>query len=70
MKVEFPETFSPELQSLLSGLLERKPAARLGCQGRGAEEVKSHAFFATLDWNAASLVKLSPPVVPPKGEVS
>ena len=70
MNVEFPDTFSPELKDMLGKLLERKPDRRLGCQGRGAEEVKSHAFFSALDWNAASKVKLSPPVVPPKGEVN
>jgi len=51
-------------------LLERKPDERLGCKGRGAEEVKGHAFFSTLDWNAASNCKLEPPVIPPKGEVN
>ena len=70
MNVEFPESFSPELKDLLSKMLERKPEKRLGCQGRGAEEVKSHEFFASLDWNAASKVRLPPPVVPPKGEVN
>jgi len=70
MNVEFPETFTPELKDMLGKLLERKPDRRLGCQGRGAEEVKSHPFFSILDWNAASKVKLSPPVVPPKGEVN
>nr|AFK83792.1 rhodopsin kinase [Mnemiopsis leidyi] len=70
MNVEFPDTFSPELKDMLGKLLERKPDRRLGCQGRGAEEVKSHAFFSALDWNAASKVKLTPPVVPPKGEVN
>ena len=70
MNVEFPDTFSPELKDMLGKLLERKPDRRLGCQGRGAEEVKSHAFFSALDWNAASKVKLTPPVGPPKGEVN
>ena len=70
MNVEFPDTFSPELKDMLGKLLERKPDRRLGCKGRGAEEVKSHPFFSCLDWNAASRVKLSPPVIPPKGEVN
>ena len=69
MNVEFPATFSDELKDLLSKLLERKPADRLGCQGKGAEEVKSHAFFNEMDWNQASRRKLEPPVIPPKGEV-
>uniref|UniRef100_A0A8C5KXV4 [beta-adrenergic-receptor] kinase n=1 Tax=Jaculus jaculus TaxID=51337 RepID=A0A8C5KXV4_JACJA len=37
--VELPETFSPELKSLLEGLLQREVSQRLGCQGRGYDIV-------------------------------
>ena len=43
--------------NMIFGPQERKPDRRLGCQGRGAEEVKSHPFFSPLDWNAASKVR-------------
>lgn len=33
--VELPDSFSPELKSLLEGLLQRDVAKRLGCQGQG-----------------------------------
>lgn len=33
--VELPDSFSPELRSLLEGLLQRDVHRRLGCQGRG-----------------------------------
>jgi len=32
--VELPDSFSPELKSLLEGLLQRDVSKRLGCQGR------------------------------------
>ncbi|KAF0294517.1 Beta-adrenergic receptor kinase 1 [Amphibalanus amphitrite] len=35
MNVELPDTFSPELRSLLEGLLQRDVDKRLGCLGRG-----------------------------------
>uniref|UniRef100_A0A8C0D964 [beta-adrenergic-receptor] kinase n=1 Tax=Balaenoptera musculus TaxID=9771 RepID=A0A8C0D964_BALMU len=45
MNVELPDIFSPELQSLLEGLLQRDVSKRLGCHGRGAQELKTHDFF-------------------------
>lgn len=33
--VELPDSFSPELRSLLEGLLQRDVNRRLGCLGRG-----------------------------------
>lgn len=33
--VELPDSFSPELRSLLEGLLQRDVSRRLGCLGRG-----------------------------------
>lgn len=33
--VELPESFSPELRSLLEGLLQRDVDKRLGCKGKG-----------------------------------
>lgn len=33
--VELPDTFSPELKSLLEGLLQREVSQRLGCHGGG-----------------------------------
>jgi hypothetical protein len=44
-------------------LLEPNPVRRLGTQG-GAAEVKAHAFFATLDWEALGQGRLAPPFVP------
>ena len=35
-----------------------------------AEEVKSHSFFADMDWQQVYLQKYQPPLVPPRGEVN
>ncbi|XP_043233673.1 G protein-coupled receptor kinase 1-like [Amphibalanus amphitrite] len=70
MNVELPDTFSPELRSLLEGLLQRDVDKRLGCLGRGAEEVKEHPFFRDLDWKQVYLQRYTPPLIPPRGEVN
>ncbi|XP_051691436.1 G protein-coupled receptor kinase 3 isoform X2 [Oryctolagus cuniculus] len=70
VNVELPDTFSPELQSLLEGLLQRDVGKRLGCHGGGAQEVKEHSFFRGVDWQHVYLQKYPPPLIPPRGEVN
>ncbi|KAB0388997.1 hypothetical protein E2I00_010529, partial [Balaenoptera physalus] len=43
---------------------------RLGCLGRGAQEVKESPFFRSLDWQMVFLQKYPPPLMPPRGEVN
>ncbi|XP_075754987.1 G protein-coupled receptor kinase 3 isoform X3 [Pelodiscus sinensis] len=70
VNVELPDSFSPELKSLLEGLLQRDVSKRLGCQGSSAQEVKEHHFFKGIDWQQVCLQKYPPPLVPPQGEVN
>lgn len=70
MNVELPDSFSKELRGLLEGLLHRDVDKRLGCCGRGAEEVKEHPFFAGIDWHQVYIQKYTPPLIPPRGEVN
>ncbi|PWA26592.1 hypothetical protein CCH79_00001273 [Gambusia affinis] len=70
MNVELPDSFTPELKDLLEGLLQRDVSKRLGCQGRGALEVKEHQFFKGIDWQQVYLQKYPPPLIPPRGEVN
>lgn len=70
MNVEFPDSMSPEMRSLLEGLLKRDVEERLGCKGGGAREVKEHPFFKGLEWKQVYLQKLPPPLIPPRGEVN
>mgnify|MGYP006892787436 CR=1 FL=1 len=37
---------------------------------RRAEEVKEHPFFKDVDWKQVYLLKLTPPLIPPRGEVN
>ncbi|KAH9525665.1 Beta-adrenergic receptor kinase 2 [Bulinus truncatus] len=70
MNVDLPDTMSIEMKSLLEGLLRRDVEDRIGCRGRGAQEVKEHPFFKGIDWVQVYLQKYSPPLIPPKGEVN
>jgi beta-adrenergic-receptor kinase len=48
MKVELPDTYSPEVKSLIDGLLQRDVDKRLGCCGKGADEVRHSSSFSRL----------------------
>ena len=61
-----PLVFGPEIsapaQSILSGLLNRDPTKRLGVNG--AEEIKKHPFFESIDWAQLKEKKIHPPFKP------
>ncbi|KAM3715889.1 G protein-coupled receptor kinase [Dirofilaria immitis] len=61
---------SPECHDLIEGLLKYNVPERLGCRGRGPEEVKEHPFFASIDWQTVYLRRMPPPIIPPRGEVN
>ena len=46
----FPQDMPHDAMTLITGLLQRDPAKRLGANG--AEEIKRHPFFSKhIDWN-------------------
>ena len=48
--LNFPPDISSEAKGVMTGLLQRDPAKRLGANG--GEEIKKHPFFAKyIDWN-------------------
>ncbi|UJR24837.1 hypothetical protein I4U23_006209 [Adineta vaga] len=70
MNIELPETMTNEMRTLLEGLLQRDVDKRLGCMGKLAEEVKDHPYFKDMEWKQVYLLKLIPPLIPPRGEVN
>lgn len=58
-KLRMPEGLSPEAQDLLRRLMTRNVRKRITCQ-----EIKTHPFFSTFDWDKASARELTPPFVP------
>ncbi len=52
----FPPDMSSEAKSVMTALLQRDPARRLGANG--GEEIKRHPFFAKyIDWNRYVLIQ-------------
>jgi serine/threonine protein kinase len=49
---------SQEARDLLGGLLVKDPAKRLGGGPEDAKEIKSHIFFASIDWIALEQKKV------------
>ncbi|EGG10403.1 uncharacterized protein MELLADRAFT_115517 [Melampsora larici-populina 98AG31] len=60
--LKFGDEIKSEARSLLSGLLTRNPAQRLG--NNGAEEIKKHGFFAKIDWKRLVLKQYTPSFKP------
>ncbi|XP_062199570.1 serine/threonine-protein kinase UCNL-like [Phragmites australis] len=58
----------PELTDLISRLLEKKPARRLGFAG-GADEVRAHPFFAGVAWDLLGDVSRPPYIPPPVDDI-
>lgn len=63
-KVRFPrDTLTTEGRNFVKGLLNRNPKHRLGAID-DAEELKAHAFFDDIDWEALIKKQISPPFKP------
>jgi serum/glucocorticoid-regulated kinase 2 len=58
----FPDDMSDAACSLLTGLLNRDPNARLG--HRGTDEIRHHEFFKLIDWNKLMKKSVQPPFKP------
>uniref|UniRef100_A0A3Q2XW96 Ribosomal protein S6 kinase polypeptide 1 n=1 Tax=Hippocampus comes TaxID=109280 RepID=A0A3Q2XW96_HIPCM len=55
--LNIPESVSEEARSLLEQLLQYNPTERLGAGVAGVDDIKSHPFFAKVDWTNGSLMR-------------
>ncbi|KAK4704769.1 serine/threonine protein kinase SCH9, partial [Phenoliferia sp. Uapishka_3] len=63
-KVKFPRgVIGEDGKQFVKGLLNRNPKHRLGAT-RDAEELKEHAFFSSIDWDALAARAIAPPFKP------
>jgi len=51
-KPKFPASFPREARSFVMALLERDSSKRLGCLENGVQDIMTHPWFATTDWQA------------------
>jgi CRP-like cAMP-binding protein/tRNA A-37 threonylcarbamoyl transferase component Bud32 len=49
-KPKFPASFPREARSFVMALLERDSSKRLGCLENGVQDIMTHPWFATTDW--------------------
>ncbi|KAG9297771.1 hypothetical protein G9A89_011286 [Geosiphon pyriformis] len=61
-ELRFPDEVGTEARSLLTGLLTRDPNQRLG--NNGAQYIKDHLFFTSIDWRKLMQKKVQPPFKP------
>lgn len=52
---------SPELQDVITQLLERRVEHRIGCRVRGPDELYDHPFFAPIDFEKLKRFEYQPP---------
>ena len=62
--VRYPRFLSQESIQLMRRLLRKAPERRLGASPRDAWDVRRHAFFRILDWDALLQRKIQPPFKP------
>lgn len=59
--MKLPSHLSGEAKDLVAKLMSRAPQMRLGMGKKGAEEIKSHPWFKSIDWSEAESRKLPVP---------
>uniref|UniRef100_A0A915DNE9 Ribosomal protein S6 kinase n=1 Tax=Ditylenchus dipsaci TaxID=166011 RepID=A0A915DNE9_9BILA len=63
-KLSMPWFLSPNAQSLLRSLFKRNPQNRLGAGPQGAQQIKNHMFFSTINWPKLLAREVLPPFKP------
>ncbi|KAL6524384.1 hypothetical protein OROHE_016055 [Orobanche hederae] len=63
-KLKLPPRLSSEAHSLLKGLLQKDQSKRLGSYAKGAEEIKCHKWFRTVNWKKIEARELQPKFKP------
>lgn len=63
-EVKFPRNISSEAKTLLTGLLAKTPADRLGGGPEDVKEIQGHPFFACINWTDLVNKRITPPFKP------
>lgn len=61
---------APAFRSVVSGLLLRLPAGRLGMGKSGARDIKQHPWFADVNWSAMAQQRARAPYIPRVDDIS
>ncbi|KAI8093540.1 putative camp-dependent protein kinase [Halteromyces radiatus] len=65
-QLEFPDDppVSPEAIQVIKGLLTRDVSQRLGVGDQGFQDLKSHPWFKTIQWQRLEAKQVEPPFIP------
>jgi len=63
-RLRFPSAMSPHARDLISGLCTVDTSKRLGNISGGAARVKSHPWFAAIDWEKLYRREMDGPIIP------
>jgi len=63
-KIKYPPFLKPAAKDLISNLLQVDLSKRFGNLKDGVDDIKRHKWFADIDWEAMSQLKVKPPFVP------
>lgn len=63
---QFPSAVDSAARDLISKLLVADRTQRFGCLKDGAQDIKDHKWFASIDWGKCFARGLKPPFVPPQ----
>lgn len=63
-KVKLPPYLTSEAHSLLKGFLQKDPSRRLGSGPNGADEIKTHKWFRSINWKKLEARELQPKFKP------
>ncbi|KAJ3196205.1 Ribosomal protein S6 kinase beta-2 [Irineochytrium annulatum] len=66
-KLSYPNYISPFAKDILTKLLKKNPAQRLGSGAGGINDIKKHNFFRKLDWESLADRSCVPPIIPQVG---
>jgi len=64
VNIKFPKYLSKEAVDLLQRFFIKEPENRLGSGPKGLENIKSHPFFASINWDSILAKKIKPPFTP------
>lgn len=63
-KVKFPRNFDNDAKDLVKNLLVSDVTKRFGNLKNGANDIKQHKWYSTLNWNDLIKKKLRPKYIP------
>ncbi|KAJ0788985.1 putative protein kinase AGC-Pl family [Helianthus annuus] len=63
-KIKLPAFLSSEAHSLLKGLLQKESSRRLGSGAGGSNEIKSHSWFKSINWQKLEGRDIKPSFIP------